>query len=457
MLEHAFDTIVAQATPKGTGGLGVVRLSGEHAIDIGQKMFRNHGKQSTVHGKMMYGHVLDDQGHPLDDGYMVSFFAPRSYTGEDVVELSVHGSPVVLDMILSTACTLGARLAGPGEFTKRAFFHGKLDLLQAEAVAELIEAQSEREAHQSRLRLNGTLSSHVQELQERATRILAQLEADVDFPEEDLPPSHTQGLMDQMKRLQEDTESLKRSYRISQTISDGFWVCLAGKPNAGKSSFFNRILNTERAIVSDTAGTTRDTVSETIQVGGHLIKLLDTAGLHNDAQDPIEIMGMDKTREMMERAHWVCWLHDATQEFTSQDADALAMIPQDKRVLVRTKIDLGPPKDVHADFSFVHMLDVSSTTGEGVDLWMDTLVEDVNRLTTNDLGTGISNDRQRQTLSHITEAIEKSCASLEQHESPELTAFVFRQAFEGFNALLGKQDGFEDVFDHIFSHFCIGK
>ena len=269
---------------------------------------------------MIYGKVVDQTTDKiLDDGFAVRMEAPHSYTGEEVVEIQVHGSPVTLQKIVSLCTIQNVRLAQPGEFTKRAFLHGKIDLVQAEAVAELIEAQSEAEASAARKRLEGKLSNKLLQLREDTVALLAEVEADVDFPEEDLPVTQQAHYTKKIKEIQALASSLRKSYEANQKLHDGFTVTLAGRPNVGKSSLFNMLLQNERAIVTPIEGTTRDILREEIILDGRRVRLIDTAGLRPSSSDAVERIGIERASEALKKTDLTCLVIDASEGLTPEE------------------------------------------------------------------------------------------------------------------------------------------
>ncbi|MCB1198850.1 MAG: tRNA uridine-5-carboxymethylaminomethyl(34) synthesis GTPase MnmE, partial [Deltaproteobacteria bacterium] len=392
----------------------------------------------------------------VDDGYIVYFKSPHSFTGEDVIEIQIHGSPYTLNQCVELCLAKGARLAGPGEFTQRAFIHEKIDLIQAEAVSELIHAQSEVEAMLARKRLDGKLSEHITQLRNAAISILAELDADVDFPDEELPLSRIDQRVVEMEKLQVQAEKILQTYRQNETVREGYRICFIGRPNAGKSSFFNKLLQSDRAIVTDIAGTTRDTISESIYLRGRKVTLIDTAGLRSNTDDVIEAQGMDRAMREIKQANMVCLICDVQAPIDPDLLSILQEVERDKRALIYNKMDLhASASEPHPDFAETFF--VSSKTGLGVDGFFAKIAEKLDQQQLLECGGGISNDRQRELLQTVMTQILQSKQALLQQDSPEFIAFEFRQAFEALNRLVGKDDGYEDVYDHIFSTFCIGK
>jgi len=449
------DTIVAIATPPGQAGVGIVRLSGVSALPIAINLF---SKKNMPHGKLVYGHVI----HPtdqsiIDDGYAVYFKAPKSYTGQNVVEFHLHGSMITLSQTVSQVVALGGRQALPGEFTQRAFLNDKLDLIQAEGVADLIHAQSLAESKLARALMRGRLSDQVHAIKAQLINVLAELEAFVDFPEEDIALARKDFLSEQLELMIKNAQSLLDTYRKTQTIKDGFRICFVGKPNAGKSSLFNALLSNDRSIVTDIPGTTRDHISEVLFLEGRKVLLIDTAGLRDNTHDPIERLGMEKTKTVLEDAHMVCVVSDATTAFDGHLLDQLDAVDKQDRVLILNKIDLThePPMTFHPFFK--HVVALSALKDDGVDVLINLMKQKVLDAMTLQSHGGVSNDRQRCLLEMVKDQLEMGHAALVKNDSPEFVSFEVRRALQALDSLLGKVHDFDQVYDEIFSKFCIGK
>ncbi|MEZ4846122.1 MAG: tRNA uridine-5-carboxymethylaminomethyl(34) synthesis GTPase MnmE [Bdellovibrionota bacterium] len=448
-------TIVAISTPPGIGGVGVIRLSGPDSLSISQALFQTSA--SFKHSQLCYGYLLNPITHEnVDDGFAVYFEAPNSFTGEDVVELQLHGNPFLLSSVVELCLAQGARLASPGEFTKRSYLNGKMDLLQAEAVSELIHSQSVMEARQSRMRLDGKLSSHLEKLRDDVIDVLAEIEADVDFPEEDIDPKSQAKLLSSIQNISATTHSLLSTYNQNQKISSGFRIALVGKPNVGKSSLFNAILQNDRAIVNAQAGTTRDVLSEEIILNGYRVKFFDTAGLRSDTSDEIEKEGITRSSQEIEKADLVLWLGSTLEKHSETELEVLRNVEKSRRWLVWNKVDLEKaPKQF--DGFFEKTFKISAKTG----LEVASLLENINDLLKSsqneDFGGGISNDRQKELIEEMIQALNRSMEMIKSKQPPELTAVEFRQIYHALNRILGKEENMEAMYDRIFSKFCVGK
>jgi tRNA modification GTPase len=451
------DTIVAIATPPGQGGVGIIRLSGPCALTIAQAIF--FPKQASAPWTpafMLYGDVRQDN-EVLDDGLAVYFQNPHSFTGQDVVELQLHGSPYVLSKVVGLCQTHGARLAQPGEFTQRAFLLGKMDLLQAEAVSELIHAQSEEEARRSRMRLDGKLSDHVEQLRASVIDVLAQLEADVDFPEEVLPIEQQTVTLQKIKTIEEKALALLETYQANAQVRDGVRIALMGAPNVGKSSFFNQVLGQDRAIVTDQAGTTRDVLREEVHRLGRRIHFIDTAGLRENTEDLIEKEGMTRARHEVLQADKVCLLVSHGEPSTPYMQELFEQVPVERRWIIATKADLTPMDEKAIKWPRERFFSVSNSTGKGFSEFWTALDDYLEAMPMQAWGGGISNDRQKERLLQVVEACKQAHRALSNQTSPDLVAFECRQIYRAVSEMLGLEADFEDVFDQIFSTFCIGK
>jgi tRNA modification GTPase len=450
------ETIVAIATGPARGGIGVVRLSGPDAHRIAERNFRpkNPSPLPWPNQLLLYGDILDGQGAVLDRGYAVRMARPNSYTGEEVVEIHGHGSPVTLQAIVAACVERGARLAEPGEFTKRAFLNGRIDLVQAEAVAELIHSESEVEAQAARQRLEGRLSAVLDRLREETLTLLAECEADVDFPEEGPLLSGRPTMFERFRRIRGTATDLRSSYAANRRLISGFTVALVGRPNVGKSSLFNALLAVDRAIVTPQPGTTRDLLREELVLSGCRVRLVDTAGLRQEIVDEVERLGGMKTEETIEKADLCLLICDASVGWTCAEELWSSKIGDQRSWVVWNKTDLkAPPQKGPLPRSF----SVSALRGDGVAELREKLGTEAARRSTPHQDGGISNDRQRALLDEYLAALARAEQEAEKNASPEFVAFELRQAHRAASCLLGKNEGVEEVLSEIFSKFCIGK
>lgn len=444
----AGDTIAAVATPPGHGGIGVVRLSGPRARAIARQLTGR-----ILRPREMRVCVFSDvNGSTLDRGLAVYFAAPASFTGEDVVELHAHGSPVVLDLIVRRACALGARAARPGEFSERAFLNGKLDLAQAEAVADLIASGSEAAARAAMRSLEGEFSARVTQLFDALVRLRAWLEAALDFPEEEIDFLSAPELGGALTDLRRQVGDLLRATHHGVVLRDGLHVVIVGRPNAGKSSLLNALAQSERAIVTATPGTTRDVLRESVQFDGIILTLVDTAGLR-DAHDEVEREGVRRAQLEMQRADVAILVTDTAQ--VDSDLGLLAPCdPSAARVIVCNKIDLSgdsPQREIGPDASV--FIRLSALRGDGLSLLRDELM----RLSGHDAGVGAFSARRRHVdaLQNVAEGLQRAADQLADGAG-ELAAEELRQAQRALGEITGRFSS-DDLLGAIFSTFCIGK
>lgn len=443
------DTIAAIATPPGAGGIGIVRISGPRARAIAQALT---GKNPQAR-KVYFCAFRDGDGATLDRGLAVYFAAPGSFTGEDVLELHAHGSPVVLNLLLQRACELGARAARPGEFSERAFLNGKLDLAQAEAVADLIAAGSEAAARAALRSLEGEFSRSVRTLFEALTHLRAWLEAALDFPEDEIDFLSAPQLADGLLRLQAQLDSLLAATRRGVLLRDGLHVVIVGRPNAGKSSLLNALAQSERAIVTEIAGTTRDVLRETVNLDGIALTLADTAGLR-ESGDIVEAEGIRRARAELERAD-VAMLVTETGHAESDQALLDAGPHGAVRIVVHNKIDLSGETPRHdVDQRGQTHIRLSARTGAGLDL----LREELKHLAGyGDATQGAFSARIRhvRALEQVAEHLRAAEKHL-QERTGELAAEELRQAQQALGEVTGEFSS-DDLLGRIFSTFCIGK
>lgn len=444
------DTIAAIATPPGKGGIGIVRISGSGTSEICIGLF-NRSLQPRVAHFLPFN---DEDGSILDRGIAIFFAAPHSYTGEDVLELHAHGGPVLLELLLQRVLKLGARQARPGEFTERAFLNEKLDLTQAEAVADLIESSSAQAARAAAQSLDGSFSRRVNDLQQRLTEIRSFIEAALDFPEEEIDFLSDAGLTEKMNGLQQQLLLIRNSLRIGRLLKEGISVVILGCPNAGKSSLLNTLAGHDTAIVTDIAGTTRDVLHEHIHIDGMPLHIIDTAGLR-DSTDVIEQEGVRRAWREVERADHVLIVIDDSFGITTEDKKIIDAIPAGKDVdVIHNKIDLSGNKEkITRDGHTAHIW-LSLKTGEGVDALFEFLEKSVGYEQTSE-NVVLARRRHVTALQQVQENVDRAAEQLKQRAG-ELAAEELRLAQQSLGTLTGGYTS-EDLLGEIFSSFCIGK
>lgn len=451
------ETIVALATPQGIGAIGVIRLSGKEAIEIVNKLFlsKDLAKQGshTIHVGF-----IKEAGNDIDEVVVSLFKGPKSYTGEDVVEISCHGSPFVQQQVVQACVRKGARLAKPGEFTQRAFLNGKLDLAQAEAVADLISSNTLASQKTALHNIRGGFSNVLKQLRENLIQFSALIELELDFSQEDVEFAdrtkfHT--LVDDATAV---TKQLLESFRLGNVIKNGVSVAIIGKPNVGKSTLLNTLLNENRAIVSDIAGTTRDTIEEVINIGGILFRLIDTAGIRENSNDVIELIGIEKSREKIRRSDEVIYIFDVNTETHAEVEAAMALVGEANPnfLLVGNKADVTGMDNASRKFSGMDILFISAKDQLHIDLLKERLVDKVIRGNINSENTIITNARHYEALKEVDRSLTDIKAGLENKIPGDLLALDIRRCLHYISEITGDISN-ENVLDYIFSKFCIGK
>ena len=452
-------TIAAIATGRSPSAIGILRLSGPDTFTALDAVFRaRNGRPAAAQRprSMVLGDLLDGAGRVIDNVLCVTFPAPHSYTGEDCAELHCHGSPVVLDAGLRALFAAGCRQAQGGEFTKRAFLSGQLDLLQAEAVADLIDAETAEQAHNAVCQLSGTLSRTVDRVYDALLSITARFYAVVDYPDEDIEDLRQPELLDTLHTARQDLERLLTGFSRGQLLKQGVPTVLLGKPNAGKSSLLNALLGYDRAIVTDIAGTTRDTVEEKLPVGGVLLRLTDTAGIR-DGGDTVEALGVERSRAAAHQAALAILVLDGSAPLTAEDEEAIALARQVPRLLVvMNKCDLPRhPAAAVLTGRFDTVLSVSARENLG----LDALTRAIAALFPTGVpadGALLTNARQADAVSRALSAVTDAHEALQNGMTPDAVLTDCEAALEALGELNGKHIR-DDLVDTIFSRFCVGK
>ena len=450
------DTIVAPATAPGQAALAVLRLSGPQAIAIADTLWRGKSLAQADSHTAHLGTVLDSRGLQLDQAVAVVYRAPRSFTGQDSVELTVHGSMYVRRELLDTLIKAGARLAEPGEFTRRAFLGGRLDLSQAEAVADIIAAESRAANDIAQSQLQGKFAGRIQQLRQQLIDIASLLELELDFAEEDLEFADRTRLTQLATQAREETRRLLQSFRTGDAIMRGIPVAIVGAPNAGKSSLLNALLGHDRAIVSDVPGTTRDTIEETLHLGDHLFRFIDTAGLRTST-DAVERIGIDRARAAIASARIILYVHDATLPL---HPDLIPRVPDATTLLVLNKTDLIPTPTLDSQLSTLDSqllpTPLSTRTGEGLDQIVRHLVTIAADMTTTDGDVLVANARHAEALSSALTSIGRVLDGLRSTLPADLVAQSLRETISHLGAITGAIPS-DLLLSTIFSRFCIGK
>lgn len=454
------DTIAAISTPLGEGGIGVIRMSGRSAIAIADALFVSPSKgkklkdlpSHTVH----YGHIYDPETQePVDEVLVTLMRAPKSYTREDVVEISSHGGFLSLKRILDLVLKSGARLAEPGEFTKRAFLNGRIDLSQAEAVIDIIQSRTELSHKVAVRQLQGRLSRKVREIRDALKHLTALVEASIDFSEEDIEVISFEALEAGIKEALESVNFLVNTAEEGQILREGLSLVIVGKPNVGKSSLLNVLLEEERAIVTPIPGTTRDIIEESLNLKGVPVRLLDTAGIR-DTEDPVEIQGVLRSRSLLEKADLILWVLDSSNPLTQEDRDILELVEEKKVLGVLNKIDLPPQIGEEADqiLAGIPWVKISAKEKIGIETLKDQIFEMVMKTPVESVW--VTNVRHKNALVRAQQSLLKALESVAQRMSGEFIAVDLRAALDSLGEIVGETTT-EDILTEIFSTFCIGK
>jgi tRNA modification GTPase len=447
------DTIVAIATPPGRGGIGVVRLSGPEARAIASAMLRL--KHDMQPGRAVFAELLDvNTGERLDEAVVTWFAKPHSYTTDDVVEISSHGSPVVLRHIVEMSLARGARMAEPGEFTMRAFLNGRLDLTQAEAVRDLIESQTLYQSKVAAQQLEGALSRRLQPIKKKLVDLIAVMEAGIDFAEDDVSVLPGDQILARIAAVQEPLEKLKASFTYGKVVHEGFTLAIVGRPNVGKSSLFNCLIERERAIVTATPGTTRDLVTETVAIGGIPVKLIDTAGIR-EAADEAESIGIRKSYEAQAEADMVLVVLDSSRALSSEDHDLLRPTEGRRALVAANKADLAA--GLAPQFNGLKVLKTSAVTGEGIEQLRSEILAAVAGDQGSEQETGfLTNIRHQRLVEESLIGLDAARQAVQGKIPHEMIMMDLYGALRPLDAITGETTA-NDILNLIFSSFCIGK
>lgn len=458
------DTICALATANGIGAIGIIRISGDDAIPVSAKIFDGKNLEKVQSHTVHYGFIKD--GDEVIDEVMISVFkAPKTFTAEDSVEISFHGSPHIAKKILEVLIKNGARMAKAGEFTMRAFMNGRIDLSQAESIADLIASENEASRKVALNQLKGGITHEISFLRTDLLNFVSLIELELDFAEEDVEFADRTALNQLLDKIEAKLNSLIESFQYGNAIKNGTAVAIIGKPNAGKSTLLNALLKEERAIVSNIAGTTRDTIEEILHIKGHAFRLIDTAGLRETA-DEIEAIGVKKAKEKVENANILVYLADAATENFSEDIEMIKSLQRDdlKLIICATKIDEVSTaqyelvenifrKEISQDFDFIT---ISAVENQNMQDLKDELSSYVEHLKSEESNVVITNQRHFEALGKSLDAVNKVKEAITFQISTELLAYELRNALEHLGEISGEVTN-DEVLGNIFSKFCIGK
>ncbi|MCM1002785.1 MAG: tRNA uridine-5-carboxymethylaminomethyl(34) synthesis GTPase MnmE [Candidatus Gastranaerophilales bacterium] len=436
-----FDTIAAIATPLGTGGVGVIRISGAQAFEIIEKIFTNPNFEPR---KFNLGWIKDGETR-IDEVLVLPFFAPNSYTGENVVEIQCHGGINIVKNILNLVLKNGARMAEKGEFTKRAFLNKRMDLSQAEAVADIIHAQTSNFAKVSVKNLSGVLKEKINDIRNDIFEVLSKITAGIDFPEDVKEPEYSY-LIERFENIITQIDSVLSDANASNIMRQGISVAIVGKPNVGKSSLFNSLLSLDRAIVTDIAGTTRDVLKETLDLGVP-VTLIDTAGIR-ESQDKVEEIGVEYSKQSLNEADVVLFVYDSAQGIQAEDKEILDLIQDKNHIMIANKCDLSDERKDDVVY-------ISALTGEGIDDLKKTLTKKVCDIEPENLEF-VTNSRQQVCLNRAKSALDQALLASQVRELQDLISIDVKSAILALDEITGELIT-DDILDNIFEHFCIGK
>ncbi len=437
-----FDTIAAVATPLGMGGVGVIRISGAQAFEIIEKIFTNPKFEPR---KFNHGWIIDN-GVKIDETIVLPFFAPNSYTGENVVEIQCHGGINVVKNILNLVLKNGARMAEKGEFTKRAFLNKRLDLSQAEAVADIIHSKTSNFAKVSVKNLSGVLKEKINEIRNDIFEVLSRITAGIDFPEDVAEPEYSY-LIEKFENIINEIDKVLSNANSSNILRQGISVAIVGKPNVGKSSLFNSLLSLDRAIVTDIAGTTRDVLKETLDLGIP-VTLIDTAGIRGESDDKVEAIGIEYSKQSLAEADLVIFVYDATQGIQEEDREILELVKEKNHIILANKSDLITSKEVGVVY-------ISAQTGEGINDLKQTLTSKVCDIEPENLEF-VTNSRQQACLSRARASLDQALLAANIQELQDLISIDVKASLLALDELTGELIT-DEILDNIFDHFCIGK
>ena len=452
-------TIAAISTAIGNSGIGIIRMSGEESFDIIKKIFKTKSKKVDIKPNTInYGHIVS--GDEIIDEVLVSFFkSPKSFTTENMVEINSHGGIIVMNKILDLCLKNGAELAEPGEFTKRAFLNGRIDLSQAEAIVDIINAKSEKEAKASMKQLNGYLSNRLHKIKGKIMDVLVDIEASIDYPEYDIEEVTENRVANSMKEIKEELNNLRKTFDNGKLIKDGIKVAIIGRPNAGKSSLLNAILKEDRAIVTEIEGTTRDTIEEFIQIDGIPIKIIDTAGIR-ETENIVEQIGITKSKEAANEADLVIAIIDSSKELNKEDVEILEFIKDKKAIVLLNKMDLNKKvshEDILKIVSNKEILDISALNKEGIEKLFETIsnMYKFNEIEIDDSIT-ITNNRHKIAIETMIKSVEKAEEAIKNQMPIDVVTIHITDILGEMGKITGESVS-EDIINEIFKKFCLGK
>jgi len=455
-----FDTIAAIATSIGEGGISIIRVSGDKSIDIVDSIFvgKNNRKLNDFKSyTMRYGHIIDKNGSRLDEVIISYMKGPKSFTAEDTIEVNCHGGVVGTNRILQEIIRAGARMAEPGEFTKRAFLNGRIDLSQAEAVMDIIRAKTDLSMKSALLQSEGSISREIKNIRNKLLSVIAHIEVTVDYPEEDIEEVTTKEVSEDVTKIISEIDMLLSTADEGKILREGLSTVIVGKPNVGKSSLLNALVKEKRAIVTDVPGTTRDAIEEYISIEGIPIKIVDTAGIR-ETSDIVEKIGVEKSKEKINEADLVILILDASNKLSLEDKEIIEYIKEKKCIVLLNKSDLGGKieKSELKDIKSKYITNISVKTGEGLNYVKEHIKDLFFNGEIKTEGVFVTNNRHKQSLIRAKENLESSLNALEYTLAIDLASIDIRNAWMNLGEITGEALD-EDIIHKIFSEFCLGK
>lgn len=452
------DVIAAISTATGNGGVGIIRMSGKECFEVLEKIFKPKNPSEAKGYSIKYGHIYEND-EIIDEVLVSYFYAPKSYTTENMCEINSHGGVVVERKILELCLKNGAKMAEPGEFTKRAFLNGRIDLIQAESVIDLINSKSEKEAKASINQLEGKLSKNINSIKNQLLDLMADVEASIDYPEYDIEEITNDKIMNSLNNIENSLKKISDSFKNGKVLREGIKTAIVGKPNAGKSSLLNTILNEERAIVSETQGTTRDTIEEFVSIEGITLKLIDTAGIR-DTSDEIEKIGVKKSKKLIDDAELVIAIFDGTKALEKDDIEILSLIKDKNAIILLNKIDISDTvldKDSNIINCNKDIIKISAKNGDNIDELYKTISKmyQINDIEIDD-GEILTNIRHKNQIDEAINSINKTRETINNNMPVDIIEIYLKQVLADLGKITG-DDITEDIINEIFSKFCLGK
>lgn len=456
------EAIAAISTPPGYGGIGIIRVSGKDSFKIIEKIFEPKNKENNeIKGyTMKYGKILGSNGKIIDEALVTYFVSPKSFTTENMCEINSHGGPVVVKKILELCLENGARMAEPGEFTKLAFLNGRIDLAQAEAIIDMINAKTEKEQQASINQLEGNLSKKINEIREDIMQKMVDIEASIDYPEYDIEEITKNELRQMLEKVNIKLKEIENNFEKGKLIKDGIKMAIIGRPNAGKSSLLNAILNEDRAIVTEYEGTTRDIIEEFIVIEGIPIKVIDTAGIRNKTKDKIEQIGIEKAKEIAKNADLVVYIIDSSKKIEEEDKEILKLLKDKKAIIVLNKQDLN--REVSTETEEIKNMNkptikLSALKNEGIEQLYKEISEmfKLGEIKIDDSVT-VTNERHKEIIKNAQKNANDSINSIDNNMPVDIIQISIKQILEELGKITGNTVS-EDIIDEIFKKFCLGK